>query len=123
MRFSMSMTRAAGYWTAQPTPRQLRLRAVATVPRVDAGQLAITPQRRSDLVHNLPISNLAGLVTTLSQRRGATLRAAQWNRGPNHNALDALSYSMVISTPDSKVAAAAEVMVALPNTMESSVVA
>ena len=122
VRFSMNMTRAAGYWTAQPTPRQLRLRAVATLPWADADNLAVTSQRRNDLVNNLPISKLAGLVTALAQRRGADLRTAQWNRGLNRNALDAFSYSSLISGPEGQAAASAEVMVALPNTMDSSVV-
>jgi hypothetical protein len=70
----------------------------------------------------LPISDLAGQVTMLSLRRGASLRAANWHRGPNRNALDSLSCSTVITAPDDRVALHAEVMIALPNAMDSSVV-
>lgn len=118
--FDMNMTRAAGYWTADHA-RQLRLRAVAGLPWAGAGELAITAQRRAKLEQALPFSELAGAVTTLSQRRGADLRAAAWNRGPNRNALDALSYSAVITAPDGRPALSAEVMMALPSTMNSAV--
>jgi len=120
--FGMDMTRAAGFWTADRAAQQLRLRAVATLPYADARELSITGPRRLDLEQALPISELAGIVTTLSLRRGADLRAAVWNRGPNRNALDALSYSSVITAPDGRTALAAEVMMALPNAMNSSVV-
>jgi hypothetical protein len=122
VRFGMSMTRGAGYWTAERAARQLRLRAIATLPWAEASELAIIPQRRADLEQSLPVSELAGLVTTLSLRRGAALRAADWSRGPNRNALDALSYSSLITAPDARAALAAEVMMALPSSMNSSVV-
>jgi len=122
VRFGMNMTRAAGYWTADHTVQQLRLRAIATLPWAEAGELGITAQLRRDLEQALPVSALAGVVTTLSRRRGADLRAADWNRGPNRNALDALSYSSVITAPDGQAALNAEVMMALSSTMNSSVV-
>ena len=122
VRFGMDMTRAAGYWTADRAPQQLRLRAVASLPWADASELAVTSQRRLGLERALPISELAELVSTLSRHRGADLRAAGWNRGPNRNALDAFSYSSVITAPDNRTAMAAEVMMALPSTMNSSVV-
>ena len=56
----------------------------------------------------------------MSRRRGTDLRAADWNRGPNRNALGALSYSSVITAPDGRAALTAEVMMALPSTMSSS---
>jgi hypothetical protein len=122
IRFSMNMTAASGYWTARQVPRQLRLRAIATLPWADADGFDITSQRRSDLEPGLSGSALAELITTLSLHRGADLRAACWNRGPNRNALDALSYSSIITSPDGQVALSAEVMAALPTTTHSSVV-
>ena len=122
MRFSMDMTRSAGYWTSDRTVHQLRLRAIATFPWADAGELAIASQRRLDFEQDLPLSRLAGVVTTLSLRRGADLRAAIWHRGPNRNALDALGYSSAIAAPDGTTALSAQVMAALPGAMDSSVV-
>jgi hypothetical protein len=119
VRFGMNMTRAAGYWTADPAAQQLRLRAIATLPWAAAGELAITPPRRLDLEQALPASALAGAVTALSRHRGAALLAADWTRGPNRNALDALSYSTAIA---GGMALSAEVMMALPSTVNSSVV-
>jgi hypothetical protein len=121
-RFSMNMTGSAAYWTSDRTVQQLRLRAVATFPWADAGELAIDPQRRLDLEQDLPFSHLAGVVTTLSARRGAALPAATWRRGPDRNAMDALSYSSVITAPDGPTALSAEVMAAMPGAMNSSVV-
>jgi hypothetical protein len=118
--FGMNMTRSAGYWTADHA-RQLRLRAVATLPWAVTGDLAITAQRRANLEQALPFSELADAVTILSRRRGADLRAAAWNRVPNRNALDALSYSALLAAPDGQPALSAEVMMALPNTMSSAV--
>jgi hypothetical protein len=77
---------------------------------------------RADLEQALAISELAGIVTTLSLRWGGDLRAAMWTRGPNRNALDALSYSSVIADPDDRTAIAAEVILALPNAMNYSIV-
>lgn len=121
-RFSMNMTRSTGYWTSGHTVQQLRLRAIATFPWADAAELAITPQRRLDLERDLPVSHLADVVTTLSLRRGADLRAAIWHRGPNRNTLDALSYSNATAAPGGRTALSAEVMAALPGAMDSSVV-
>lgn len=120
VRFGMNMTRSAGFWTADHA-RQLRLRAVATLPWAGADELTINAQRRAEFEQAVPFSELAGAVTTLSRRRGADLRAAAWNRGPNRNALDALSYSAEITAPDGRPALAAEVMMALPNAMNSAV--
>jgi hypothetical protein len=122
VRFGMNMTRAAGYWTADPAAQQLRLRAIATLPWAAAGELAITPPRRLDLEQALPASALADAVTALSRHRGGDLRTTNWTRGPNRNALDALSYSTALTAPDGGTALSAEVMMALPNTMNSSVV-
>jgi hypothetical protein len=122
VRFAMSMTRAAGYWTADPAAQQLRLRAIATLSWAEAGELTVAAPRRLDLEQALPTSTLAGAVTALSRHRGADLRAADWTRGPNRNALDGLSYSTVITAPDGGTALSAEVMMALPSTMNSSVV-
>ena len=122
-RLSMNMTRSAAYWTSDRTVQQLRLRAVATFPWANAGDLAIEPRRRLGLEQDLPVSHLAGVVTTLSARRGAALPAGTWQRGPNRNAADALSYSSVISAPGGVTALSAEVMAALPGQMDSSLVA
>jgi hypothetical protein len=121
-RLSMNMTRSAAYWTSDRTVQQLRLRAVATFPWTNAGDLAIEPRRRLELEQDLPVSHLAGVVTTLSARRGAALPAGTWQRGPNRSATDALSYSSVISAPGGATALSAEVMAALPGQMDSSVV-
>ena len=121
-RLSMDMTRSAAYWTSDRTVQQLRLRAIATFPWADAGELAINARRRLVLEHDLPVSHLAGVVTTLSARRGAALGAATWDRGPNRNSADALSYSSVVSAPGGLRALTAEVMAALPGSMNSSVV-
>ena len=121
-RLSMNMTRSAAYWTSDQTVQQLRLRAVATFPWANAGDLAIEPDRRLELEQDLPVSHLAGAVTALSARRGAALPAGRWQRGPNRNAADALSYSNVITAPGGVTALSAEVMAALPGQMDSSVV-
>jgi hypothetical protein len=120
--FSMNMTRAAGYWTGDLAARQLRLRAIATLPRADASELAISSQNRLGLEKSLPESDLARAVAELSRRRGADLHVTAWNRGPNRNALDAFSYSSAIAAPDGQTALSAEVMMALPNTMNSALV-
>jgi hypothetical protein len=51
------------------------------------------------------------------------IQAAVWNPGPNRNALDALSCSAVITAPDGRPTLSAEVMMALPSTMDSTVAA
>jgi hypothetical protein len=76
VRFGMNMTRSAGFWTADHA-RQLRLRAVGTLPWAGAGELAITAQRRAEFEQAVPFSELAGAVTTLSRRRGG----ASWQPG------------------------------------------
>jgi len=121
VRFDMNMTRAAANWTGPPEP-QLRIRVVATLPWAGPRELAITPQRRRNLEQDLPASELAALVTTLSLRHGADLQAAGWQRGPHGNSLDRLSYSSVTTTLDGQIILTAEVMVALPGAMHSSVV-
>ncbi|MFE5406458.1 alpha/beta fold hydrolase [Streptomyces sp. NPDC056580] len=69
-----NQTRSATNWTAaQPAP-QLRLRAVITLPWDTLEEVAVTPERRRDLKAKLPISQLAGAVTTLSLRRGGSAR-------------------------------------------------
>jgi hypothetical protein len=116
-RFDMNMMRGARNWTSG-NQRLLRLRAIATLPWAEADGLAITPERRGSIELLLPSSGLARLVNELSSRRGSTLRADTWNRGPNRNADDWLSYSSVIG----RRALEAEVMIALPHAIDSSVV-
>jgi hypothetical protein len=111
-----------GYWTGDRVERQLRLRGIATLPWAEADKLAIASQRRRGLEQALPVSEQADVVTTLSRPRGADLRPAAWNRGPNRNALDALSYSTVTAAPDGRAALSAEVMIAMPYTMNFAVV-
>jgi hypothetical protein len=60
----------------------LRLRGVATFPRADAGELAITAQRRLDLEHDLPVSHLAGVVTILSGTVARTCARPSGAAGP-----------------------------------------
>jgi hypothetical protein len=122
VRFSMDMTRAANYWTSDPAVRQLRLRAIASLPRVDASELAMTGQSHRALQQALPESDLAHAIIALSRYRGADLRATEWKRGPNRNALDAFSYSSLIAAPDGQIVLSAEVMMVLPNTMNSGLV-
>jgi pimeloyl-ACP methyl ester carboxylesterase len=117
-----NQTRSATNWTAtQPAP-QLRLRALITLPWDTAEELEVTPERRRDLKAELPISQLAGAVTTLSLRRGADLRAAHWEPGPNRNAIDSVSYSATIAAPDGRPALTGAVMVALPGALQPSTV-
>ncbi len=122
VRFSMDMTRAASFWTADPATRQLRLRAIASLPRADASELAIDSQSRLDLEKTLPQSDLAHAITQLSRHRGADLYLEVWKRGPSRNALDAFSYSSVITAPDGRTALSVEVMMALPSVMNSNLV-
>lgn len=118
-----NQTRSATNWTAtQPAP-QLRLRAVITWPwDIAAEELEVTPARRRDLKTQLPFSRVAGAVSTLSLRRGADLRAADWDLGPNRNASDSVSYSATITSPDGRPALTGAVMAALPGAMQSSTV-
>jgi hypothetical protein len=121
--FSPDVTRSAANWTAGGTPPQLRVRAIATLPWTRNGNHAISAAGRREFSENLSGSDLAGAVTTLSLRRGAKLRAADWSPGPNRNALDAASFSTTIKAPDRRSALSGEVMIALPNSMCSAVVA
>ncbi|MFC7261491.1 alpha/beta fold hydrolase [Streptomyces lutosisoli] len=117
-----NQTRSATNWTgAQPAP-QLRLRAVITLPWETAEELQVTPARRRDLKSKLPFSRLAGAVTTLSLRRGADLRAAHWDLGPNRNAIDSVSYSATIASLDGRPALTGAVMASLPGALQSSTV-
>ncbi|WP_204007339.1 hypothetical protein [Virgisporangium aurantiacum] len=121
-RFDITMSHASGYWTADRAAQQLRIRALAVLPRADARELQITPTRRRDLEQALPVSEFVAQISALCQSRGAALTPAHWVRGPNRNALDAFSYSSRITKPGDQVALSAEVMTALPNAMNSSVV-
>lgn len=122
-RFSMDMTRAARYWTFDPTWRQLRLRAIATLPWAGARGLEISQDRRLAMEQALRVGPLADFVTTLSRRRGAELSAADWVHGLNTNSRDRLGLTVVIASPRGTLALWAEVMLAMPGAMDSSVVA
>jgi hypothetical protein len=114
VRYDMRMTRGSGYWAPTPTGPQLRMRAVVTLPWASPTEPAITPERRRAVEQRLPLSDLTTLITSLSKHRGANLPTLEWSRGPNRNALDALSYSTAVTTADGRIALSAEVMVALP---------
>ncbi|GAA3838830.1 hypothetical protein GCM10022403_084000 [Streptomyces coacervatus] len=119
---SFNQTRSATNWPGpQPAP-QLRLRAVITLPWDTSEELEVTPARRRDLKAQLPFSRLAGAVTTLSLRRGADLRAANWDLGPNRNANDSISYSATIASPDGRAALTGAVIAVLPGTLQSATV-
>ncbi|MGW4759600.1 hypothetical protein [Streptomyces chartreusis] len=119
---NFDQTGSAANWTAaQPAP-QLRIRALVTLPWDTSEALEITPVRRRDLKDKLPFSRLAGVVTTLSRRRGADLPAANWHPGPNRNAIDAVSYSTTIAPSDGRPALTGAVMAALPSAMQASTV-
>ena len=117
------MTRAARYWTFDPTWRQLRLRAIATLPWAGARGLEISQDRRLAMEQALRVGPLADFVTTLSRRRGAELSAADWVHGLNTNSRDRLGLTVVIASPRGTLALWAEVMLAMPGAMDSSVVA
>lgn len=114
--FTTNVTRAARNWTAHPKPPQLRARAIATLPWARTATFQVAMERQRELADTLPVSNLAGALTILSQRRGADLRAADWRPGPNRNGLNAVSYSTTISAPDGTPALTGEVMIAIPAT-------
>lgn len=120
--FSLTTTRSAGNWTGGTTPPLLRVRAIATLPSMGNDEREISTAQRREFSSTLPISDLAGAVTILSQRRGVDLRAAQWKPGPNRNARDAAGFSTTIETSDHRSALSSEVMVAVPNAMSSAVV-
>ncbi|MFE3163381.1 helix-turn-helix domain-containing protein [Streptomyces sp. NPDC059224] len=121
-RFGLNQGRSADIGTSGQTPA-LRLRAVVNLPWADPDQLEISKPRRTLLEQQLPYSAVAGAVTMLSTRRGAELPAARWERGPFGNSARAVGYSCTIAGPDGSPALKASVMLALPTTMESTVVA
>ena len=122
VRYEMRMTRGAGYWAPTPAAPQLRLRAVVTMPWASSAALAIIPERRREVADRLPLGEMAALVASLSKRRSANLQALEWTRGPNRNALDALSYSSVITSTDGRIILTTEVMIALEGATDSSYV-
>ncbi len=122
-RFSHEITRASRNWTTDVRNPQLRLRAVATLPVADASDLAITANARRRLLQQLPYSDLAGAVTVLSRRQGANLPAARWQ--PNQEwpqSPATASFTCQIAAPDGPLAMIADVMMALPNAADSSLV-
>ncbi|MEU7073018.1 RNA-binding domain-containing protein [Streptomyces narbonensis] len=121
-RFSLNQGRSADIGTAGQTPA-LRLRALVNLPWAEASALEINKSRRAQLEQLLPHSAVAGAVTLLSRRRGAELTAARWERGPFGNSSRSAGYTCTIAGPDGTPAVKASVMLALPTTMESTVVA
>ncbi|NBM14675.1 RNA-binding domain-containing protein [Streptomyces sp. GC420] len=121
-RFSLNQGRSAEIGTSGQTPA-LRLRAVVNLPWAEAGRLEISKPRRTLLEQQLPHSAVAGAVTMLSRRRGADLPAARWERGPFGNSARSVGYTCTIAGPPGGPALKASVMLALPTTMESTVVA
>jgi hypothetical protein len=85
----------------------------------DTGE--ISTARRQAFLDRLPASALAGTVTGLSQRRGATLPTARWRRGPNHHGRTILSYVTTVTSTDGSSALESEVMLALPNATSSAI--
>lgn len=120
-RFSLHQGRSATNWTAGQTPA-LRLRTVVNLPWAGPNAMEITKSRRHELEQQLQISALAGELTMLSQRRGANLPAVRWERGAYGNSSRAAAYMCTISSPDGVPALSASVMLALPTSMESTVV-
>ncbi|GLX22417.1 RNA-binding domain-containing protein [Streptomyces lavendulae] len=120
--FSLDQGRSAEIGTGGQTPA-LRLRALVNLPWAEARALEINKSRRTQLEQLLPHSAVAGAVTLLSRRRGAELPAARWERGPFGNSVRSAGYTCTIAGPDGTPAVKASVMVALPTTMESTVVA
>ena len=92
------------------------------MPWASSAELAIVPECRREVVDRLPFSEMAVLVASLSERRSANLQALEWRRGPNRNALDALSYSSVLASADGRTALTTEVMIALEGATDSSYV-
>ncbi|MEU0221016.1 hypothetical protein ABZ281_40950, partial [Streptomyces sp. NPDC006265] len=121
-RFSLHQGRSAEIGTSGQKPA-LRLRAVVNLPWAEAGRLEISKPRRTLLEQQLPHSAVAGAVTMLSMRRGADLPAARWGRGPFGNSARSVGYSCTIAGSHGGPALKASVMLALPTTMESTVVA
>ncbi|WP_436735644.1 hypothetical protein [Streptomyces sp. BBFR102] len=120
-RFSLNQGRSAEIGTSRQTPA-LRLRAMVNLPWAEAGRLEISKPRRTLLEQQLPHSVVAGAVTMLSMRRGADLPAARWERGPFGNSARSVGYSCTIAGSHGGPALTASVMLALPTTMESTVV-
>ncbi|QQM47361.1 RNA-binding domain-containing protein [Streptomyces liliifuscus] len=121
-RFSLNQGRSAEIGTSGQTPA-LRLRALVNLPWADAGPLEVSKPRRTLLEQQLPHSAVAGALTMLSRRRGADLPAARWERGPFGNSARSVGYVCTIAGPDGGPAVKASVMLALPTTMKSTVVA
>ncbi|MET7608969.1 hypothetical protein [Streptomyces avermitilis] len=121
-RFSLDQGRSAEIGTSAQTPA-LRVRAVVNLPWAETGTLEISKPRRTLLEQQLPHSAVSGAMTTLSRRRGAELPAAGWERGPFGNSARSLGYTCTITAPDGSPAVRAAVMLALPTTMQSTVVA
>ncbi|MFD4956532.1 hypothetical protein [Streptomyces sp. NPDC058451] len=121
-RFSLNQGRSAEIGTSGQTPAP-RLRALVNLPWADPGTLEVSKPRRTLLEQQLPHSAVAGALTILSRRRGADLPAARWERGPFGNSARSVGYMCTITGPDSGPAVKASVMLALPTTMESTVVA
>ncbi|RSS85014.1 hypothetical protein EF919_38295, partial [Streptomyces sp. WAC02707] len=121
-RFGLDRGRSAEIGTSGQTPA-LRLRALVNLPWADPGRLEVSKPRRALLEQQLPYSAVAGAVTMLSRRRGAELSAARWERGAFGNSTRSVGYTCTIAGPEGDPALTASVMVALPSTMESTVVA
>ncbi|MGX1759944.1 RNA-binding domain-containing protein [Streptomyces lydicus] len=121
-RFGLDQSRSAENWTAGQAPA-LRLRALVNLPWADRGRLEISKARRTLLEQQLPHSAVAGEVTMLSRRRGAELPAACWERGAFGNSARSVGYTCTIDGPDGGPALKTSVMLALPTTMEPTVVA
>ncbi|WP_331746951.1 hypothetical protein OG923_34540 (plasmid) [Streptomyces halstedii] len=121
-RFSVNRGRSAENWTAGQTPA-LRLRAVVNLPWAEASRLEISKPRRTLLEQQLPYSKVAGAVTMLSRLRGPELPAGRWERGPFSNSARTAAYSCTIAGPNGGPALKASVILALPTTMEPTVVA
>jgi len=119
--FSMDITRASRNWTAGTRVPQLRLRAIASLPWAAPG-LAITAAAHRNLQESLPRGKLAETVNVLSMRRGAELRPGIWRPGQTGQSRDRTGYLCTVSAPDGRPALSAEVMLALPNALDSSVV-
>jgi hypothetical protein len=119
--FNMNNTPAAGNWSAE-NARILRLRAIATLPWADADDREITTKRREAIVSALPTSGISRLLRDLSDKCGLVARTSEWHRGPNRNAPDWLSYSSAASAESGNRVLEAEVMIAMPHSMNSSVV-
>ncbi|MER5698786.1 RNA-binding domain-containing protein [Streptomyces mirabilis] len=116
-RLGFIVSRYSRNWTAQQPAPQLRLRALVTWPWTETAGLQITPGKRQDLERALPYNALAGAVTILSQRRGADLPAAHWDRGPGRNTPTAVSYTSTITAPSDRRAVSAAVMMSVEDTV------